>query len=78
MRVDGDPLHTGKGLEGPSVHQHTPKTNPEYSFCYRTMFSEEIVVSKVEAHLLSRVIFSPINSWSIVRDVQDHYCLLHD
>jgi len=21
MRVDGDPLHTGKGLEGPSVHQ---------------------------------------------------------
>jgi len=22
MRVDGDPLHTGKGLEGPSVHQH--------------------------------------------------------
>jgi len=25
MRVDGDPLHTGKGLEGPSVHQQSIK-----------------------------------------------------
>ena len=25
MRVDGDPLHTGKGQEGPSVHQQIQK-----------------------------------------------------